>query len=135
MAYRADERLCGAGDETYVPSAAVADFLQTGPAPLYIGFGSMTIEDPEVRCCPCYSCHLNHVFLSCLLVQNPPHLTGLLQKYVCWYARPGCRVLNGIAYCRITQSSCLICYEPLETLCAKAGMLHAELDKDSFCCH
>lgn len=31
----------------YVPDAALAAFLSAGPAPIYVGFGSIVIDDPE----------------------------------------------------------------------------------------
>ena len=39
-----------AGDESqYAPPRELEAFLAQGPKPVYIGFGSMTIDDPEVR--------------------------------------------------------------------------------------
>ncbi|SFJ98815.1 sterol 3beta-glucosyltransferase [Pseudovibrio ascidiaceicola] len=34
-------------DETYEPPASLQSFLESGPSPVYIGFGSMTVEDPK----------------------------------------------------------------------------------------
>ena len=34
-------------EEPYTPPAALADFLDGGPPPVYVGFGSMTGNDPE----------------------------------------------------------------------------------------
>jgi sterol 3beta-glucosyltransferase len=31
----------------YTPSKDIADFLQAGPQPIYIGFGSIVLEDPS----------------------------------------------------------------------------------------
>ncbi len=42
-----------AGDDSnYVPPPELEAFLAQGPKPVYIGFGSMTIDDPEVRATP-----------------------------------------------------------------------------------
>ncbi|KAJ5808078.1 Sterol 3-beta-glucosyltransferase, partial [Penicillium riverlandense] len=32
---------------SYTPSAELAEFLQSGPPPVYIGFGSIVVEDPQ----------------------------------------------------------------------------------------
>ena len=34
-------------DDTYSPPAELVDFLAAGPPPVYVGFGSMTGNDPE----------------------------------------------------------------------------------------
>lgn len=34
-------------EPTYSPPTDLAHFLSTGPAPLYVGFGSIVLEDPE----------------------------------------------------------------------------------------
>ena len=36
-------------DSSYVPPPELERFLAAGPKPVYIGFGSMAIKDPEVR--------------------------------------------------------------------------------------
>ena len=38
-------------DDTYQPPAELSDFLAAGPRPIYIGFGSMTGNDPERLTC------------------------------------------------------------------------------------
>lgn len=35
------------GEDSFVPPADLAKFLQRGAAPVYIGFGSVVIPDPE----------------------------------------------------------------------------------------
>ncbi len=60
-----------AGDDSnYMPPPELEAFLAQGPKPVYIGFGSMTIDDPEVRAT------LNLVLnltLTLNLVSNPTH--------------------------------------------------------------
>ena len=34
------------GDNSYYPPAELQEFLQAGPPPVYIGFGSVVIKDP-----------------------------------------------------------------------------------------
>jgi len=40
------DRVDGKGDAGYQPSAALADFLNAGPPPVFLGFGSMPDKDP-----------------------------------------------------------------------------------------
>lgn len=47
--YRLSTDVCGfffREDPVYEPSAEIHEFLQAGPPPLYIGFGSIVMDDP-----------------------------------------------------------------------------------------
>src|SRR5690606_27206671 len=35
------------GDDAWSPPESLVRFLEAGPAPVYVGFGSMVIRDPE----------------------------------------------------------------------------------------
>ena len=39
--------LSGSGDTNYTPPKELTDFLANGEAPIYIGFGSIVVDDPD----------------------------------------------------------------------------------------
>jgi hypothetical protein len=47
---------CHAPAQSYQPPPQLQQFLETGPPPVYFGFGSMPVNQPEVTLLSCMQC-------------------------------------------------------------------------------